>query len=158
MQVGPAFRMCSVVWPILSANLAPPSRALLQAGALKERSARVDSLEGARGRQDHLLREREEASEEMRAEAERLRQQLDEGSRRLAEAEEALETGAASAEAEAAARALESAEASTRLGNATAEVETLKVRPAFAQRCVCVSVRVCVFLFYFHLFFSRRPR
>lgn len=68
--------------------------------------------------------------EEVCAQAVTLRQQLHTESRRLAEAREALEAGRAGEEARAAARALESEEASARLGNATAEAETLKVRPA----------------------------
>lgn len=103
-----------------------------RAGALKERSACAESLEDTCAAQESLLRKKDEALEEASAEAEKLRRELDAQSRRLAKVEEALEaevaTAAASAEAQAAARALESAESSARLGHASAEIETLKVR------------------------------
>lgn len=88
----------------------------------------------------------------MCGEAESLRRRLDAESSRFAEAREAFAAEAAAAAAASAdearaeaarAGALESAEASARLGNATAEIETLKVR---LRTCVVRVVYVCLCL------------
>lgn len=116
-------------------------------GALKERSAQAESLEDQCSVQESLLQKKEESLEEVCAEAERLRRELDAESQRLANAKETFEadvaTATASAEAQAAARALELAESSARLGNASEEIETLKVRRWNDVLDVCVQSLHC---------------
>lgn len=105
------------------------------AGALNERTAFAESLENACEAQKRLLREREETLEEACGEVDRLRNLIDEESRRFEEAQEAFE-------AQAAAKELVAAKVRAQLENAAGEIETLKVGGRAGVSCawVCMDV------------------